>query len=391
MGSVGRPHGWRALVAWFAARRLAFDIVFFGVLPPILFVAVLAGSVHDDVLGWDYRYAYHPAALDVLSGASPFPSPEDPSVHGKWAYVYPPLLAYLLVPLTPLSAVSGAVVAMVLFVAALAAAVWILGVRDWRCYGMLLWWAPVFDGARNVSISVALPLAVACAWRWRQSVRRSATALGAGIALKLFLAPLLVWPLALRRRRVSVTGALVASALIFLPWALLGFADFTRYPDLMRTLTEAEDEISITPTAVAMSLGASTDAARGLSVLLGAVVLVAAVLVGRRGRDAQAFTLCLFAALALSPIVWVHYFAMVAVPLAIVRPRLSMLWALPLLSWGGVWWWDDPVARAVAFTAFVLLAAFLVREAGRDDVGRRDLAPQPVSRARTTTAARSPA
>jgi hypothetical protein len=389
MESLERPHAWRARIEWLAERRLAFDLVFFGVLPPILFIAVLVGSVHDDVLGWDYRYAYHPAALDVLSGASPFPAPDDPSVHGKWAYVYPPLLAYLLVPLTPLSAMAGAVVTMVLFIAALAAAIWVLGVRDWRCYGMLLWWAPVFDGSRNVSISVALPLAVACAWRWRHSVAASAAALGHGIALKLFLAPLLLWPLVLRRPRIAAAGALVASLLVLVPWALLGFADLTRYPDLMRTLTAREDEISITPAAVAMSVGAPTHIARALSVLIGVLLLIVAIVVGRRGRDAQAFTLCLFAALALSPIVWVHYFALIAVPLAIVRPRLSVAWAVPLLSWGGIWWWDDPTARGVAFTAFALLAVFLVREAGRYDSGRRGSDPQPGPRSRTTMAARS--
>jgi len=40
------------------------------------------------------------------------------------------------------------------------------------------------------------------------------------------------------------------------------------------------------------------------------------------------------AALLLSPIVWLDYYAVLAVPLAIVRPRLSILWLLPLLTWG---------------------------------------------------------
>ena len=39
------------------------------------------------------------------------------------------------------------------------------------------------------------------------------------------------------------------------------------------------------------------------------------------------------AAFALSPIVWLHYFVLLYIPIAIVRPRLSWLWALPLAFW----------------------------------------------------------
>ena len=39
------------------------------------------------------------------------------------------------------------------------------------------------------------------------------------------------------------------------------------------------------------------------------------------------------AALALSPIVWLHYLVLLAVPLAIARPRFSPLWLLPIVLW----------------------------------------------------------
>ena len=41
------------------------------------------------------------------------------------------------------------------------------------------------------------------------------------------------------------------------------------------------------------------------------------------------FTLTLAAALCASPIVWVHYFLLLLVPLALIRPRLSLLWFVP--------------------------------------------------------------
>ncbi|HET9852373.1 MAG TPA: hypothetical protein VFP56_07700, partial [Candidatus Limnocylindrales bacterium] len=44
--------------------------------------------------------------------------------------------------------------------------------------------------------------------------------------------------------------------------------------------------------------------------------------------------LAVAAALVLSPIVWLDYYAVAAVPLAVVRPRLSAVWLLPIATWG---------------------------------------------------------
>jgi hypothetical protein len=73
-----------------------------------------------------------------------------------------------------------------------------------------------------------------------------------------------------------------------------------------------------------------------LSLLVAAVFLAAAARIARderrepRERDVATLTLVLVAALAASPIVWVHYLLFLVVPLALTRPRLSPLWFLPL-------------------------------------------------------------
>ena len=48
----------------------------------------------------------------------------------------------------------------------------------------------------------------------------------------------------------------------------------------------------------------------------------------------QSFALAVGAALVLSPIAWLDYYALAALPLAVVRPRLSAIWFLPLVTWG---------------------------------------------------------
>ena len=65
-----------------------------------------------------------------------------------------------------------------------------------------------------------------------------------------------------------------------------------------------------------------------------ALLLALVALRGRRpGADAWTFVVAIGAAFALSPIVWLHYFVLLYIPIAIVRPRLSWLWALPLALW----------------------------------------------------------
>ena len=65
----------------------------------------------------------------------------------------------------------------------------------------------------------------------------------------------------------------------------------------------------------------------------------------RRVTTRWTFVVAIGAAFALSPIIWLHYFVLLYIPIAIVRPRLSWLWALPLALWvcrgqsidGAVW------------------------------------------------------
>ena len=50
----------------------------------------------------------------------------------------------------------------------------------------------------------------------------------------------------------------------------------------------------------------------------------------RRGQERQAFVLAVAAALLLTPIVWLHYFALLLVVVALARPTLSLVWFVPL-------------------------------------------------------------
>jgi hypothetical protein len=74
-------------------------------------------------------------------------------------------------------------------------------------------------------------------------------------------------------------------------------------------------------------------AGRLLMAIGGGALLLTAILLGRRGDDRRAFTCAIAAALVLTPVVWMHYLALLAVPLALARPRFSAVWLLPIVLW----------------------------------------------------------
>jgi hypothetical protein len=87
----------------------------------------------------------------------------------------------------------------------------------------------------------------------------------------------------------------------------------------------------------------------------------------RRERDVAVLTLVLAAGLAASPIVWVHYFLLLLVPLALTRPRLSPLWFLPFVYYPlgeSAWPAGDARKLGLALVAtLILLCAGLFPEA----------------------------
>jgi hypothetical protein len=303
------------------------------VLLAVISVVAFVDGLNPGSVGFDFRGAYLRAAETVVDGESPYPPVEGFELASHNAYVYPPLLAFALVPLTYLPSGVAAGIAVAAVAALLTATLLVLGVRDWRCYAAAFLWAPTVNALHMGSASALLALAAALAWRWREEVWRPAFAIGFGIATKLILWPLLVWTLATRRARTTVAGLLLASGVTLALWALLGFEGLTRYPAVLRRLAalEAEDSYSLVGAFAGLGLGGAI--ARALALAVTAGVLVLCVVYARRGDDFRSFTAALAAALAFSPIVWLHYFVLLLVPLAIARPRFSGVWLLPLLLW----------------------------------------------------------
>jgi hypothetical protein len=305
------------------------------------------------------------AASKVVHGASPY------AFAGDQTYAYPPLLAFLAAPFEPLSAGVATLLWMLLSLLAIGGALWLLGVRDWRCYAL----AAAFPFTRSAvglgTVGPLLLLAVAVAWRWRDEIVGGAAA-GTAVALKLFLWPILIWSALTGRLRLAFAGVGFALGFALLPWVAIGFAGLLDYPHVLRRLSDDEATSSYSIVALAVRAHFPTAAGVALSIVVAVALLVAAHWFARdaqrakRERDVATLTLALAAALAASPIVWMHYFLLLLVPLALTRPRLSALWFLPFAYFPlGETAWPAGDGRKLALAVVTTLVIFGVTLGGR--------------------------
>jgi alpha-1,2-mannosyltransferase len=317
---------------------LAAERLFLGFLPPLLLVGlVVSRYAIGKHLGFDYRPLWE-ASRHVFHGASPYPTPHVWALHDEQQFVYPPIAALLAAPLAVFPFGIAAALLALLEVLATGLTLRILGVRDWRCYGVTLLWYPVIQNVLVGSITSLLALGLAVAWCYRDNRRLATPVVALVIAAKIFLWPLLFWLAATRRGLTALRALAVALAAVALSWALIGFAGLTSYPRLLDQLSRLEQWKSYSVVAFGLVLGLSTGEARALAIAAGVVVLVGVLLVGRRRNrdvdaDRRAFVLAIAAAFLFSPIVWTHYLALLVVPIAITRRTLSPLWFVPLAMW----------------------------------------------------------
>lgn len=280
------------------------------------------GAPHDLAVFLD-------AAHKVVHGVSPYVFNADST------FAYPPLIAWLLTPLLVFSGSTAAILWTLLSVGFVAAALWLLELRDWRCYAFAFVFLFTRSSIHLGTIEPLLLLAVAAGWHWRDRLVPAATAVGAAIVLKLFLWPLAVWLALTRRLRAAGLAVAVALGLALISWAATGFAGIGDYPGILRRLAHEESTSSYSVVALGVRAHLPLTAARVVAVLVALALLAATAVVARdkgrepRERDIATLTLALAAALAASPIVWVHYFLLLLVPLALLRPRLSLLWFVP--------------------------------------------------------------
>jgi hypothetical protein len=338
--------------------RIAFSRVCSYALPAAVLLILgqmtrLALKAH--ALAFDAANSYVPAARDLLHGKSPYHLAE--IAHGV-AFASPPVAAFLFAPFTVLPTTLADLAMAALMLAAVLAALSVLGVRDWRCYAIASVSAPLVDEFQTANLSALLALCAALLWRYRDRTLVAAAAAGVPVALKLLGWPMILFLLLTRRFRAAAWSMVIGAAGIVLPWAAVGFTGIRGYPHLLGVLERAEREQAYSVRALVSGF-ASWRAADAVTYLLTGALIIAA---WRARSDARTFIACLGATLVVSPVVWMHYFVLVYVAIAVARPDFGAIWAVPLVLWvsareGPAHPWENAVVLGVVTAAFV--AAFM--------------------------------
>jgi alpha-1,2-mannosyltransferase len=319
-----------------------WELAVFLWMPFLLFAVVVAADLHFRSSLGDWEI-FRVAARSALHGNSPYPAADPAALAHNDRFVYPPITALLVAPLAVLPDLAGRALILLLTLGCVLLALRLLGVRDWRCYGLALLTAPVLNTVSLGALSSAMLLGVAAAWRYRDRRYVAALVTALTAVAKLFAWPLVVWLVATRRLRTAIATCAFALILLVGGWAAIGFAGLSGYPHLLRVLSRVEAVQSYSLVGLLRLHGG---AAAALTAVIGVAVVVA-VFIAARGPegDRRSLSVAVAGALLATPVLWLHYLVLLYVPIALARPRLSAVWFVPLAYWatplahsdGSVW------------------------------------------------------
>jgi alpha-1,2-mannosyltransferase len=310
------------------------SILLWYVLPATLLAAVLASAIGDGSFAVDHHVNYWQAGRDVLAGDSPYLATEREIAEGD-AFAYPAVAATLFAVIALAPQAVGDVLAVAVAVGAVVVALRAFDVRDPRVYGAVFLWPPVLVMVQTGNITSILVGGVAVVWSRRDHPAVAGALLGLLIAVKLLLWPLVVWLVATRRYRAAVISGATAAVLSAAAWSLIGWNELHAYRDLAGRILDVW-EIEAYSVA-ALGLRAGIDAVTVNVGLAGVAVLAcgACLISSRRLGDRGLYIAAVAIALLLSPVAWMHYFALLIAVVALIRKHLGWIWLVPVLMWAG--------------------------------------------------------
>lgn len=331
---------------------------------PAITVALLLSYLLRHELAVDFQNQFWVVGHRLLTGGDPYSWSQAQISSGVGAFPYPALAALLFVPFALLPKLVAAMIWVGLSMASLGLALRILGVRDWRLYALAFLWWPVIIAWQSGNMTLLLALLIALVWRHREHPIVSGTLTAILISLKPFVWPVALWLLATRRYRAAGWALVTGLALNLIAWGVVGFDQLSRYLQLDSAVTSALYRDGYGVISASVRLGATRSAGTAAMLVIAVGVGAWCVWLGRqRRREDQALLAGVALMLVASPLTWNHYLALLIVPLAILRPRLSREWLLPLLLWlcpGGLQESGWQVALFALLTATV--AWLLVRK-----------------------------
>ncbi|HEY3971015.1 MAG TPA: glycosyltransferase family 87 protein, partial [Solirubrobacteraceae bacterium] len=212
-------------------------------------------------------------------------------------------------------------------------ALWILDVRDWRLYGAVALWSPVLVAWQTANFTLLLVVGTALLWRFREREWVAGVLIACLVSIKPIMAPLWLGLVLARRWRAAALGVAVVIILNAASWTAVGWHELNAWLSLLSLQGSLLDSTGYSLIALATHLGFAQTVGEALMVVTGCALLAVAAISARAKQELGVFGAMALLTLAVSPQADVHYFAILLVPLAILRPRLSWPWLLPIALW----------------------------------------------------------
>jgi hypothetical protein len=316
-----------------AGTQTAINHALFAVVPITVTVWLLMLSVHSaGYAAVDFSSDFRVAGLRLLHGMDPYAWSTHQIAAGV-SFPYPAATALLFVPFALLPAGVSAAVFTGVCVIATAGTLWVLGVRDWRLYGLVLMWSPVVAGWQTANLTLPLALGVALTWRFRNSPVPAGLFVALLVSIKPITLPLVLWLVATRRYSAMRSVIAFGLAINLVGWAVVGFDGIARWLRLLSVQGDLLYRKGYSLIALAANMGLGRDSGTAIEIVAAAVLVAACVVAGRRRLDVEAFMIAVALMVVASPQVDLHYFALLIVPLALAQPRLGLAWLVPLVFW----------------------------------------------------------
>lgn len=311
-------------------RPTRLEFALFVCVPAIWTIVAISifRSIHS--FAGDFAKEFWPAGLHLIHGQTPYLLSHAQVADGL-AFPYPALSAVLFAPFALLARNTSEIVFTVICFLALFGTLRVLRVRDWRLYGIVLLWGPVLNAWQSANLTLLLGLGIALIWRYRDRALVAGACAAVIVSLKLFVWPVALWLLATRRYRAALAGLGWGLLVNAAAWAVVGYGQIGRFLEDAGRVSGVFFRSAYTPVALVLHLGVATPAADAIGALAGLAVALACFSLGRRGDDRGALTLAVALMWLASPVLWMHYFALALIPLAISRPRLSLVCAGPIV------------------------------------------------------------
>lgn len=301
----------------------------------VLTKVVTTIGFHWSSYGLDFRGTIWRFGGDAWHGRNPYPAANASALLDQAnPAVYPPAVLALAIPLGLLPVGAAIVLWDVVTLGCVVAALRLVGVRDWRVYAIVLVSAPLASTLLLGQIDGFLALCCALVWRYRDRAPLAGGALAAAVAAKLFLWPLALWLVFTRRAKAALIGAAIAVIATVVGWAAIGFDGLRDYPALLAADARAFEGRGVSLVATGLRAGLGSAAARPLAVLTALLLLGVAYHLVRSGAPDRAFAAAIAAGTLGSPVVWMHSTLSLLIAFAIIRPRYTAAWLVPLALWG---------------------------------------------------------